>query len=149
MAGKGPAPKDAEQRRRRNADSVPTQVVTQDGVLRGPDLPAGYPWHSQTFRWWDTWRKSAQAVTFTDTDWDFLIDTALLHSSYWNGDNVGAELRLRVAKFGATPEDRMRLRLQVDGEAEGAKSNKTLSDQRRTRLLRVVGELDKEETTTE
>jgi hypothetical protein len=147
MAGKGPAPKSPEQRRRRNVDPIPTQTIAQDGVLRGPDLPSGYPWHSQTFRWWDTWRKSAQAATFTDTDWDFLIDTALLHSSYWNGDNVGAELRLRVSKFGATPEDRMRLRLQIDSEAEGVKSNKAVTDQRRLHLLKVVGELDKEAAT--
>ncbi len=146
MSGKGPAPKPASERRRRNADPVPTVVVQADGALRGPDLPTGYPWHSQTYRWWDTWRRSAQASTFTNTDWDFLIDTALLHTSYWNGDNVGAELRLRVAKFGATPEDRLRLRLQIDGEAEGAKSTKTLTDQRRSRLLRVVGEIDKETT---
>ena len=146
MSGKGPAPKPASERRRRNVDPVQTVVVQADGALRGPDLPTGYPWHSQTYRWWDTWRRSPQASTFTSTDWDFLIDTALLHTSYWNGDNVGAELRLRVAKFGATPEDRMRLRLQIDGEAEGAKSTKTLTEQRRSRLLRVVGELDKETT---
>lgn len=54
----------------------------------------------------------------TGTDWDFLLDTALLHAELWSGNrSVAAELRLRVAKFGATPEDRARLRIQVgDGE---------------------------------
>jgi hypothetical protein len=32
----------------------------------------------------------------------------------WSGNgSVAAELRLRVAKFGATPEDRLRLRMQI------------------------------------
>jgi len=114
--GRGPAPKDPEKRRRRNADPAPTTYAIADGQARGPELPDGYPWHEQTRVWWEIWRLSPQAKTFTDTDWRFLVDTALLHTAFWNGDaKVGAELRLRVAKFGATPEDRLRLRLQVSG----------------------------------
>lgn len=73
-----------------------------------------------TLAWWETWRRSPQAATFTATDWDFLVDTALLHARFWAGDEkVAAELRLRVAKFGATPEDRARLRMQLgDPNAE-------------------------------
>lgn len=118
MAGRGPAPKNPAARRRRNADPVPTQVVVEDDEVRGPDLPDEFEWPSATVRWWETWRRSAQAQTFTATDWEFLLDTALLHASFWSGEaGVGAELRLRVAKFGATPEDRARLRLQI-GEVE-------------------------------
>jgi hypothetical protein len=96
--------------------------VSQDGEVRGPDLPDEITWPEQTLRWWRTWRTSPQAQTLTATDWDFLIDTALLHARFWKGDEkVAAELRLRVAKFGATPEDRMRLRLQID-EPEQPKS---------------------------
>lgn len=118
MAGRGPAPKDPSTRRRRNADPVPTTVVAPDDELRGPELPSGFDWPAPTRRWWETWRRSAQAQTMTDTDWDFLLDTALLHAELWAGNGaVAAELRLRVAKFGATPEDRARLRLQI-GEPE-------------------------------
>lgn len=114
MPGKGQAPKDPAQRRRRNADPTPQKSVSEDGELRGPDLPDTFEWHPQTHKWWDTWRRSAQAQTFLDTDWDFLLDTAVLHSRYWSGDaTVAGELRLRAAKFGATPEDRARLRVQV------------------------------------
>jgi hypothetical protein len=92
---------------------VPTPDPTDP--LRGPDLPPPTSdWPDATRRWWWTWRRSAQAVTFTPTDWDFLLDTAVLHARFWNGDEkVAAELRQRVAKFGATPEDRLRLRMQV------------------------------------
>lgn len=115
MAGRGPAPKDPEKRVRRNADPAPVTNVTPDGELRGPDLPAGMEWPERTKSWWKTWRLSPQAQTFTESDWDFLLDTALLHARMWLGDaKIAAEVRLRVAKFGATPEDRLRLRMQVD-----------------------------------
>ena len=57
--------------------------------------------------------ESPLSAEYTETDWSFLLDTAYLHALYWKGDfRVAGELRLRVAKFGATPEDRARLRIQ-------------------------------------
>lgn len=116
--GVGPPP--AGTKRRRNSDPVEKRTVTVDGELRGPDLPLdvlpdGDVWHARTQAWWLTWRRSAQAQEFTDTDWDFLLDTALMHHVMWAKMRweFAAELRLRAAKFGATPEDRMRLRLTV------------------------------------
>ena len=52
-----------------------------------------------------------------------------------------AELRLRVAKFGATPEDRMRLRLQIaaPGEAKTGPAKIPASTAgRKDRLLKAV-----------
>lgn len=120
LAGPGNTiPKDPATRRRRNA--APTQtIIAPDEELRGPDLPIDVlpdneQWHQRTRDWWRTWRKSAQAQTFTTTDWDFLIDTALMHHTMWSKGRweFASELRLRAAKFGATPEDRLRLRMQV------------------------------------
>jgi hypothetical protein len=78
----------------------------------------------------------------TDTDWDFLLDTALLHARYWEGDEkVAAELRLRVAKFGATPEDRARLRMSVgEPDAKGGSAKKVARRPDRYSHLRVVAE---------
>lgn len=118
MAGRGPAPKDPATRRRRNVDPTPTTTVSAGDVLRGPELPPAYSWHPQTRAWWDTWRHSPQAQNMTATDWDFMLDTAVLHTGMWMGEaKLAAEVRLRVAKFGATPEDRARLRMQVDDAA--------------------------------
>lgn len=137
MAGRGPAPKDPAIRRRRNVDPVQAIVVAGDGEIRGPELPADVKWPAPTLKWWNAWRRSAQAQTFTETDWDFLVDTALLHARFWSGDaSVAAELRLRVAKFGATPEDRARLRLSV-GEPEKKPAGKRES---RYSHLRVIAE---------
>lgn len=123
MAGRGPAPKPAAQRVRRNKPA-PTKKVAVDSALRGPELPGGFinkdgelePWHEVTLRWWNNWRRSAQATMFTPTDWDYLLDTALMHHKMWaNGRwDFASEVRLRVAKFGATPEDRQRLKIEVD-----------------------------------
>ncbi|WP_328967972.1 phage terminase small subunit [Streptomyces sp. NBC_00239] len=124
MAGRGPAPKDPTRRRRRNA-ADPETVITPDDEMRGPELPAGVlgdedgepvDWHPMTKLWWDSWRTSAQAQTFVMTDWLFLIDTALMHHTMWAKGRweFASEVRLRAAKFGATPEDRARLKLKVD-----------------------------------
>lgn len=121
MPGRGLPPKDPSKRRRRNADPIPQTVVIDDGELHGPELPPVCDWPARTIAWWETWRRSPQAGEFTRTDWDFLIDTAVLHAAYWNGNmSIAAELRLRVAKFGATPEDRLRLRLSVTKPDEPA-----------------------------
>jgi hypothetical protein len=125
MAGRGLPPKDPAIRRRRNTSPIPAMVVVPDGEVHGPELPAGYDWPERTQRWWNTWRTCAQASTLTDTDWDFLLDTATLHAALWSGNGmVAGELRLRVAKFGATPEDRARLRMQV-GDPEAPESSET------------------------
>lgn len=152
MAGRGPAPSGTRSRdrdqKRVDAGKV---TVESDEELRGFDLPeleddpeTGNPrgWPRMTQRWWLTWRKSPQAQTFTDTDWDFLLETALIHRAFSLGDTKqAAELRLRVAKFGATPEDRMRLRLQVAPPASEAKAPEPKRVQpadRKERLLRAV-----------
>jgi hypothetical protein len=96
-------------------------------------------WSERTQAWWATWRRSPLAVTFIDADWDFLLDTALLHNELWSGSpGVAAELRLRVAKFGATPEDRMRLRIAIDDDVKHAPKPQRVSGDRRERLLAVV-----------
>lgn len=98
-------------------------MVTPDEELRGPALPEGMTWHPMTQAWWETWRRSAQAQAMTDTDWSFLLDTALMHDAMWSKGQwtLAAEVRLRVAKFGATPEDRLRLKIQVDQPATPSK----------------------------
>ena len=139
MAGRGPAPKNPDDRRRRNA-TLPVTVVAKDGKVHGPELPDSHEWPAATSAWWQTWRESPQASTFTDTDWSFLLDTAVLHAEFWLGDrSVAAELRLRAAKFGATPEDRARLKIEV-GEPTVAPTRLRESKGRRERLLKAVGE---------
>lgn len=131
MAGRGPAPKDPSKRARRNADPVALRVIVAEPVA-APELPellirddgdlVPIAWPDVTREWWQMWADSPLSSEFTATDWSELRDTARLHALFWLGDKgVAAELRLRVAKFGATPEDRARLRIQFAAadEAEG------------------------------
>lgn len=139
MAGRGPAPKPADKRRRRNSSSTTSLVA--DGILRGSPLPrSGYSvrmdgekhdfvWPEHTKAWWLNWRRSAMARVFTPADWDFLLETAVLHASFWDGDrSVASELRLRVAKFGATPEDRLRLKLEIETDDQDEEPEEALPD---------------------
>lgn len=129
MAGVGPRPKNPDQLvghgAAKSRDAVlrviPVQPVAQ------PDLPEfdvtlevdgqlksqRFVWPERTREWWRMWAASPLSSEFTETDWSELLDTAMLHARFWSGDHkVAPELRLRVAKFGATPEDRARLRIQ-------------------------------------
>lgn len=144
MAGRGPAPKGARSRSRdQKRDDAKLTAIVDDGAVRGPELPDGFEWPPATVAWWETWRRAPQAQTFTDTDWSFLVDTAVMHAEFWLGNRaLAAELRLRVSKFGATPEDRARLRMSV-GEPKGKSAPKLQTKDatdRRARLLRAVGD---------
>jgi len=79
------------------------------------------------------------AATFIEADWSFLLDTAMLHSEMWNGETKhAAEIRLRVGKLAGTPEDRLRLRVQVDTEVAEVAKPARMTDDRRERLLSIV-----------
>jgi hypothetical protein len=122
MGGNGPPPKDAARRARVNKDGI-AQTVLRHEAAEAPDLPdfrinsgddglVEFVWPERTREWWELWKASPQAEHFGSTDWEFLLDTALIHAKVWQGDTSALpELRLRVAKFGATMEDRARLRM--------------------------------------
>lgn len=148
MAGKGRPKSEDAIRDKDHKDKVPRTKVKASAELRGFDLPEGYEWHPRTIAWWDTWRRSALSSNFGGTDWDFLLETAVLHTALWMGNgSVASELRLRVAKFGATPEDRLRLRIDVESpdvkpdETESKSTTKPVKkSDRRERLtdLKIV-----------
>lgn len=145
MAGHGPPP--AQSKRRRNADPVPVQTVIADGVVHGFDLPEGVlpddqAWHPQTVALWEALRRSPLLAEEPELGWQFLIDTALMHHTMWAKGRweFASEVRLRLAKYGATPEDRMRLRVKVTTpeQAEKAEAAPTPTAARR-RNLHIAG----------
>lgn len=133
MAGRGPAPKEPAKRARRNGGRPDLRVIEAEPVDQ-PPLPTieverdgelvEFRWPARTEAWWSMWGGSPLAPEFTASDWDFLLDTALIHARFWTGDiKAGPELRLRVAKFGATPEDRARLKITF-AAAEAAETDR-------------------------
>lgn len=115
---------------RRNPETYVIDYVEWDGETHGPDLPDNISWCDQTKIWWSRFRVSACAMVMTETDWDFMLDTALLHNALWEphketGEGkpkwgavsmtqLASEIRQRVAKFGVTYEDRKKLRMSVE-----------------------------------
>lgn len=116
-------PKDPSQRARVNKDTIATTAIAYKRAKQ-PRLPATMPWCKLTREWWARWGKSGQAHDFTATDWDALLDTALVHNAVWGDGNLtlAGELRLRIAKFGATPADRIRLRITFENPEQVKKS---------------------------
>lgn len=134
--GRGPAPKDPSKRARRNKDVIPLRVVEVSAAVQ-PELPEfdvqfvidgevvsrSFEWPSVTRDWWLMLGEHPLAFEFIETDWAYLMDTARLHAAYWLGElKWAAELRLREAKYGFTPEDRARLRLSF-AQASGAEDD--------------------------
>ncbi|MFE8916870.1 hypothetical protein [Streptomyces globisporus] len=55
-----------------------------------------------------------------ETDWEELAITTLLVDQLYQGDTkLAGEIRQRVAKWGATNEDRARLRMKFEKPEEG------------------------------
>lgn len=115
MAGRGPAPKAKRARptddKRRQAEFT---VLYPDGVVYGPELPDVIEWPQQTVEFWEALRTDPAASTWTDVEFKILLDCALLHADLWSGNaKVAGEIRLRLAQFGLTPGDRLRVRQVV------------------------------------
>lgn len=152
MAGRGPAPKDPASRARRNAESVairilPKLLAEQPALpefdvqveLDGELVSQRFVWPERTREWWQMWADSPLSTEFTSTDWSELLDTALLHARVWSGEiRWMPELRQRTAKYGATPEDRLRLRIQfAQAEEAEVRTGTRISSRERFGGLRV------------
>lgn len=144
MAGRGPAPKASRARKR---DESERTVVVDEGGLHGPPLPDGVlpdgaSWHPQTVALWTALRRNPLLADEPDLGWQFLIDTALMHHTMWEKGRweFASEVRLRVAKYGATPEDRMRLKVKIAKPEQGAPESTTpASATARRRNLHIAG----------
>jgi hypothetical protein len=158
MAGRGPAPKDPSKRARTNKDVLQLRVVEVQPVEQ-PELPSfsimvtvdeqlmtqEFEWPAMTQDWWAMLAHHPLANEFIETDWSYLMETARLHAEFWMGKlSLAAELRLREAKYGFTPEDRARLRIQFAQatEAEVSVASKVRSSRDRFVGMQVRDELE-------
>lgn len=92
-----------------------TDVPNEQFDGPSPDLPSRgrQRWHVETRGWWEAVRRMPHCRLWTDTDWRFALETALLVEDLWRGElNRAAELRLRSAKLGLTHEDRLKSRIR-------------------------------------
>lgn len=135
-------------RRAGRAEEV-RDFVRSDGKLGGYELPEGVlpdgeEWHPVTRQWWDNWRRSPQAARMvTEPDWDFLLDTALIHHTMWTNGRweFANEVRMRVTQFGATVASRRALKQEIEvveetpvGQGRGTPGVVTSINDRRRRI---------------
>jgi hypothetical protein len=151
MAGVGKAPKPIAKRAGHSKDPVAMRILPRF-LADQPELPEflvesddglePFRWPDHTRTWWQMWADSPLSLDFTSTDWSELLDTALLHARVWSGElRWLPELRLRTAKFGATPEDRARLRIQF-AQADEAESKVVVRRSSRDRFpVEITSEL--------
>lgn len=127
MAGRGPAPKPAAQRRRRNkTDEAALPAGGYDGAF--PELPPTYTvlpligkpkkikFLAATRRWYETWCRSPMATEFTAVHFLRLQEIAVLRDGYERTANIEflKEMRLQLAGFGGTPLDLRRLGRRIE-----------------------------------
>lgn len=108
---RGPAPK--ENAVRRNVHEHAQELTAN--ARRGRELPRALGVSTTgAKRFWRTWSQSPQSEHWLETDWAELEITTKLVDALYQGDLKQApEIRQRVAKWGATLEDRNRLRMSV------------------------------------
>ena len=125
MAGKGPPPKPAALRQRRNKTSTAATLEPEDATAERevPELPARADetdWHPMVVEWWEAVWRSPMAPEFLEADMKGgLYLLADLHQLRWTARSATAlieaskEIRLQEVRFGLSPIDRRRLQWEV------------------------------------
>lgn len=88
---------------------VPNRPFTEGRSHHLPTPPRAFDgrWPEQTEEWWETLRTMPHAALWSDQDWLFATETALIHAWFWSGDlSKATELRIRERIMGMTEESR-------------------------------------------
>lgn len=136
MGGRGPAPKPAALRQRRNKATSSAQLpsAADAAANRVPDLPDrtdGAEWHPMVLDWWAAVWRSPMAAEYLDADMrGGLYLLADLHQLRWTAETASAllgaakEIRLQEVRFGLSPIDRRRLQWEVARSEEAERKRK-------------------------
>jgi hypothetical protein len=118
----GPAPKPAEQRRRRHKPTIAAELPAEGYRGDYPPLAKSYA-HGRrvaflagTRRWYETWAQSPMACQFTAVEWDKLARLAVLVDIFHRSPltkGLAAEIRQGESQFGGSPLDRRRIGLRI------------------------------------
>jgi len=96
------------------------------------------PIERRTREWWEAVTKMPHCVLWQPSDWQFCLDTAMVHASASHGSVTAmSELRQREKIMGTTVDARRDLRIQyVEPQIlESVQAAVISIDERRTRLL--------------
>lgn len=151
MAGRGPPPKPANLRQRRNRQVTAATLPSEQASARRsvPPLPKretrAEVWHPRVVDWWRAVWRSPMAGEYLGADMrGGLYLLAELHQRRWTESEtkvlvaIAAEIRQQEIRFGLSPIDRRRLQWEVDrGETA---TEKTASRRRRATAAAVEGQ---------
>ncbi|GAA4071261.1 hypothetical protein [Streptomyces hundungensis] len=115
---RGPAPN--PNARRRNTDHALGEHGLSLSCGEGRALPKSLGVETGgAKRFWRTWAAAPQTEHWLETDWAELELTTRLVDAFYQGNvRLAGEIRQRVGRWGATTEDRARLRMNFDQQAE-------------------------------
>jgi hypothetical protein len=76
--------------------------------------PSGGKWPEAAIRRWRTWRRMPHAILWSDSDWDFCIDTVEIAALFYETQSTkyATELRTRERVLGTTADYRRDLRIR-------------------------------------
>lgn len=117
MAIRGTAPQENKTGRYQNVIGAGWTDV-RDTPYTGP-YPS-CPWGRDDpylSKWWDTVKTMPHCVLWTESDWQYAIDTALMKARFYDGEKepnaaVLTELRRREEAMGMTYDSRLKLRIR-------------------------------------
>jgi len=130
MAGRKPADRPTVTRHKPTVDWTEVENVPYEGEK--PELPAvrmvmnpkgelqEWPIEQRTHDWWMAVSTMPHCVLWSKSDWQFALDTAMVHADAAHGKTTAmAELRMREKIMGTTVDARRDLRIRyVEPEAE-------------------------------
>lgn len=110
------------------------------------DLPDNIDWPERTREWWQKWVEAPIVKGWTPLQWEFLLDTALLHATVWGSGDMSklSELRTRTTLLGGLPGQEPAAKLPKAGKKGSAVSAATaestpLDELAKRRKSRMVG----------
>jgi hypothetical protein len=137
MAGIGPAPKPAGQRRNKTAPArgewVDLPPLEQPVLSELPDLVEG-DWSPMTVLTWAAWRSDPVTAQWSPSDVAYALDAIRLYDSM--KASTANEVRLRMDGLGLTPKGKRDLRWRVvdSSDAPPPERSSRKSTERRARL---------------
>lgn len=117
----GRKPKPEGTTRHRNKPTFDWVEVLDVKFKGGPSLPTrpgNKNWSAHTKRWWATVSSMPHCVLWSEADWQYAIDTAIIAAQLHDGDiRAAAPLERREKVLGTTMDYRRDLRIRYVSEA--------------------------------
>lgn len=106
-------------------------------TITQPQLPDGIEWPEATVRWWEHLASTPGADSWTEADWDNLMNAALIHADIWGSGNFASVpiLNKLLQDYGITPSARSQI---MPAKAQKQERHTPLDEIAERRKLRVI-----------